>query len=506
MMNKSHLLFIAAMLVFIGCGNEEEHNHSHGHGHEHGHSHSTVEPVSYTVYTDRTELFVEFKPLIKGQVSKFAAHFTTLGDNFNAVTEGSVSLKLIGKKDQPSFKSEAPSSPGIFRLSLKPINTGKFDLLFILKTKNYVDTIAIENISVYPSEKVAMKDVQESNIGVEISYLKEQAWKVEFANEPVVNQSFNEVIKTTGEIMPAQGDEVIITAKSSGIITYGKTQKLIGSHVKKGESLFSISGGGLSDNNIDNDYLESKATYEKALANYDRAKQLIKDKIISQKEYNSIELEYQNAKVNYNNLSNNYTSSGKKITAPIEGYIKNIVVNEGEFVQVGQPIASISQNQKLILKAEVPQKYFSSLTNITSANFITPYDNKFYNSDSLNGRFISYGKNAKEYYIPVYFEIDNTGDIIPGSFVEIFLKAKAMNNVLVIPAEAILEEQGEYFTYVQTSGEGFQKRQLKLGAYDGFSYQVLSGVNENERVVTKGAYQIKLATMSGKMPAHGHEH
>ena len=106
----------------------------------------------------------------------------------------------------------------------------------------------------------------------------------------------------------------------------------------------------------------------------------------------------------------------------------------------------------------------------------------------------------------MYFEIDNTGDIIPGSFVEIFLKAKAISSALVIPAEAILEEQGEYFTYVQTSGEGFQKRQLKLGAFDGFSYEVLSGVKENERVVTKGAYQIKLATMSGKMPAHGHEH
>ncbi len=503
-MNKTHLLFIAAILVFTGCGNEEE--HKHGHGHEHGHSHSTVEPVSYTVYTEKTELFVEFKPLRKGKVSKFAAHFTTLGDKFNAVTEGSVSLKLIGKSDQPSFKSDAPSSPGIFRLSLKPINTGNYDLLFILKTKEYVDTIAIENISVYPNEKTAMKDVQENAVGDEISYLKEQAWKVEFANQPVVQQTFNEVIKTTGEIMPAQGDEIIITAKSSGIITYDANQKLIGSHVKKGEGLFSITGGGLSDNNIDNDYLESKANYEKALANYDRAKQLIKDKIISQKEYNSIEVEYKNAKVNYNNLANNYTSSGKKITAPIEGYLKNITVNEGEFVEVGQPIASISQNQKLILQAEVPQKYFSSLTNITSANFITPYDSKSYNSDSLNGKFISYGKNAKEYYIPVYFEIDNTGDIIPGSFVEIFLKAKAISNALVIPAEAILEEQGEYFTYVQTSGEGFQKRQLKLGAFDGFSYEVLSGVKEKERVVTKGAYQIKLATMSGKMPAHGHEH
>lgn len=503
-MNKTHLLFIAAVLVFTGCGNEEE--HKHGHGHEHGHSHSTIEPVSYTIYTEKTELFVEFKPLIKGHVSKFAAHFTTLDSNFKAVTEGSVSLKLIGKNDQPSFKSDAPSSPGIFRLSLKPINIGKYDLLFILNTKEYVDTIAIKNMSVYKNEKAAMKDVKENTVGDEISYLKEQAWKVEFANQQLIKQAFNDVIKTTGEIMPAQGDEIIITAKSSGIITFGTNQKLIGTHVKKGEGLFTITGGGLAENNIDNDFIEAKTHYDKALANYSRAKQLIKDKIISAKEYNSIEVEFKNAKVNYNNIAKNYSSSGKKIIAPIQGYIKNIVVNEGEFVKVGQPIASISQNQKLILKAEVPQKYFSKLTNISSANFITPYDDNIYNTDSLNGKFISYGKNANEYYIPVYFEIDNTGGIIPGSFVEIFLKSLVIEKTLVIPSEAILEEQGVYYAYVQTSGEGFQKRELKLGAFDGFSYQVLSGINENERVVTKGAYQIKLATMSGKMPAHGHEH
>ena len=69
-----------------------------------------------------------------------------------------------------------------------------------------------------------------------------------------------------------------------------------------------------------------------------------------------------------------------------------------------------------------------------------------------------------------------------------------------------MEEQGNYYVYVQTSGEGFQKRELKIGVNDGISVQILSGIKENERVVTKGAYQIKLVSMSGKMPEHGHEH
>ena len=81
-----------------------------------------------------------------------------------------------------------------------------------------------------------------------------------------------------------------------------------------------------------------------------------------------------------------------------------------------------------------------------------------------------------------------------------------MKDVLTIPYSALLEEQGHYYAFVQTSGEGFEKRELELGINDGIDIQVISGIKENERVVSKGAYQIKLATMSGKMPAHGHEH
>jgi len=185
-----------------------------------------------------------------------------------------------------------------------------------------------------------------------------------------------------------------------------------------------------------------------------------------------------------------------------------VMISEGEYVEIGQSIASVSQNLKLILKAEVPQKYFSSLNNISSANFVTAFDSKIYSTDSLNGKLISYGKSTvnNAYYIPVNFEINNNGEIIPGTFVEIFLKTNVMKDALVIPHSALIEEQGNYFAYVQTSGEGFQKRELEIGANDGMNVQVLAGIKEGERVVTKGGYQIKLATMSGKMPAHGHEH
>ena len=174
----------------------------------------------------------------------------------------------------------------------------------------------------------------------------------------------------------------------------------------------------------------------------------------------------------------------------------------------GNPIASIFRNRKLILTAEVQQTHFSKLNSISSANFRTAYDSKIYSTDNLKGKLISYGKstNVNAYSIPVNIGILNNGEIIPGSFVEVFLKTNVIENALVIPYSALIEEQGNYFAYVQTSGEGFQKRELEVGSNDGTNVQVLAGIKEGERVVIKGGYQIKLATMSGKIPAHGHEH
>ncbi len=101
---------------------------------------------------------------------------------------------------------------------------------------------------------------------------------------------------------------------------------------------------------------------------------------------------------------------------------------------------------KLILKAELPQKHFSKLNSISSANFITANDSKMYSTDSLNGKLVSYGKSADNnaYYIPVNFEIDNNGEIIPGAFVEVFLKTNVIKDALVIPYSALIAVNKSY--------------------------------------------------------------
>jgi cobalt-zinc-cadmium efflux system membrane fusion protein len=83
---------------------------------------------------------------------------------------------------------------------------------------------------------------------------------------------------------------------------------------------------------------------------------------------------------------------------------------------------------------------------------------------------------------------------------------KRQQDALAIPDSALVEEGGWFVAYVQLSGETFAKRELRLGIRDGDWVQVLSGLSERERVVTQGAYAIRLSTATGAIPAHGHAH
>src|SRR5687767_11304907 len=144
-MNKLILTTLIALLASCLQSNTSE---------EHGHPHEAESPtLAYTLYSDKTELFVEFKPLVVGQASRFAAHFTKLGETFSALEEGTITLSLIVHDKGIRQTSERPSSPGIFILALKPTTAGRGSLIFDIKTLDYSDKIVIDSIVVFPDEK-----------------------------------------------------------------------------------------------------------------------------------------------------------------------------------------------------------------------------------------------------------------------------------------------------------------------------------------------------------------
>jgi RND family efflux transporter MFP subunit len=497
--------FMTAAIIACNSPASEEHAHAPDGSHP---GEEELQSVSYTLYSSKSELFVEFKPLVVGQTSKFAAHLTKLGENFLAYTEGTVTVSLVQGGRGIKNTATAPASPGIFRLALQPAQAGLGKLVFDIQTKEFTDQIVIDSVVVYADEKSAIAAQPAEAGGADISYLKEQAWKVEFANAPVQKQTIYDVVKATGEILPAPGDEVTVAAKSNGIVKFAGSVNVTGAPIRAGQTMFTIAGGEIPFENVAAAKQSASAELTAAQAEYSRASELVKDKLITQGEFQAAKLRYQNAQIALGNLSRNYSVGGKGLSSPITGYIKNIMVSEGQFVSAGQPLATITKNQRLVLRADVSLKDAGRISTIQEANFTVVQNKLTYNTKNLNGRLLTIAKATGNNtpYIPVHFQIDGRPGMIPGSFAEVYLKTVPIYNALAIPVSALVEEQGVFYAYVQTEGESFQKRELKLGANDGEKVQVLSGLAEGERVVIKGAYQIKLSQASGALPAHGHEH
>ena len=235
--------------------------------------------------------------------------------------------------------------------------------------------------------------------------------------------------------------------------------------VGSGTPLVTIS----SHNIADGDPVQrARIAYEVSKKEYERMKALVKNKIVSDKDFAQAEQNYENARISYEALAKNHSAIGQNITAPIAGYVKSILVKEGDYVTIGQPLVSVTQNRRLFLRAEVSEKYYP--------------------------------------YLPVTFEFDNKGDIIAGSFVEVYLLSSQLENVLSLPRTALTEEQGIYFVYLQLDEEGYKKQEVTLGADNGKNVQILTGIKPGDRVVTEGAYQVRLASASNAIPAHSHEH
>lgn len=322
--------------------------------------------------------------------------------------------------------------------------------------------------------------------------------------ETVTPGTFREVIPTSGQVLAAQGDENTLVAATAGVVSFSRTVTE-GMSVGRDVELLSVSAENLQDGDP---VKRARIAYERAKGEYERAEKLIGERIVSEKEFNVLKENYENARIAYEALSPSKAGKGVAVKSPMAGYVKACFVKEGDYVTVGQPLLSVTQTRRLMLRAEVSERYYSRLHNIASANFQTPYDDKVYSLADLKGRLLSFGKSSDgtSYYVPVTFEFDNRGDVISGSFVEVYLLASERQNVLSVPVSALTEEQGLYFIYCQIDEECYRKQEVTVGANDGKRVEILSGLKGGEKVVTQGAIHVKLASASTAIPGHTHNH
>ncbi len=109
--------------------------------------------------------------------------------------------------------------------------------------------------------------------------------------------------------------------------------------------------------------------------------------------------------------------------------------------------------------------------------------------------------------LTVQFEVDNpAGLLLIGQTGTAVLYTKEQVRVPAVPKAAVLMEAGRPYVFVQTVGESFARRYVDLAGRDGDLIGLKSGVALGDRVVTRGAYEVQLASAAKGLPAEGHVH
>jgi RND family efflux transporter MFP subunit len=462
--------------------------------------------LSHTVWTDNTELFVEFPALVVGNGSRFAAHFTVL-DKHQPTREGSVTVSLI--KDGKGIRNtvDAPSSPGIFSPAIQPKEAGNYLLVFELTTPEYSDKISIDNVTVYATTDDAIKALGTEEDDGSISFLKEQAWKIDFQTAPVVSGKIYDVINTSGVWMPSSGSTKSLAAKSNGVVDFKLDNLTEGTAVKQGQLLMSLNSQGLASNNLITDIASAKAKFQQAKSEYERKRELYESKIVPKSEFEKVESSFEIARANYQSLVSGVSGGSKQVRAPFEGFIKSINVSNGDYVEQGMALVSVGTHQSKVLKTQLAPDYGLTMNNVQGI-WYQDNDGQWKDVSDAEGKILSIGKDVEREnpLISVFAQVNAEVEMPEGSLtpVQIAMGNAAQNTT--IPVNALLEDYGSYSVIVQLSGESFERRPVKIGKRNGDNVEIVKGLQVGEVVVTKGAYQVKMASMSGSTPAHGHEH
>lgn len=349
------------------------------------------------------------------------------------------------------------------------------------------------------------KDEHHHHNGNVIEFHDEMAELVDFCLDTCRTGVMLQTIKTVAQIKPAMQDEHIIVANASGIITLGP-HVLTGSIIKAGQVVATTNSSTI-EGSLRMQLRQAQAELERAEAELKRKEQLANDHIASQSELAEAQSAYTKAKAAVDDLRHVSSSGQATVRATETEYVRHLYVQNGQMVNTGDPIASVSHNMSLFLEANIQPRYYKQLQNIAGANI--NIDGQWHDISEYGGRFVSCGRSTStdSPLLPVTFEIQGSVDIVAGTFVEMYIKTATTKNTLSIPSSSLIEEMGNYYVFVKVADEHYEKREVHIGQTDGKLTEIKDGLKGNEVVVSRGAIIVKLASVSGNLDAHsGHVH
>ena len=185
------------------------------------------------------------------------------------------------------------------------------------------------------------------------------------------------------------------------------------------------------------------------------------------------------------------------LIAPVTGLVGDLKVSSGQLVETGTEIMSVVNLSTVLIEAQVFERDLPSVRESTRASFTNAaLAGEVYTigTSDGDGRLISIGQvvNEQTRTVPVIYEMKNpAGRLRDGMFVEVTIDTSGGQQVLSVPKQAVVTEQGQTFVFVFDGGESFERRAVALGSEGADYYEIKSGIKEGERVVTEGIYQLR---------------
>lgn len=521
--------WLVAGAVLGGCEHppaspDAEHEHPQAHGHDHGHDEdSEREAVVVTTWTEGTELFVEFPALVVDEDSPFAAHLTWL-DGFRPVATGEVTVVLSGGgAPDERFSAEPSATAGIFRPVARPTHATTRTVTVVLEVEGRRWEHAAGTHAVVASLAEAPAAGSEDDDG-SIALLKEQQWVMPFSTRLADTSVLRPSLSAFARIEPRADGEVEVSAPATGrLVPTGEPIPVVGSHVEGGDLLarFVPRLEGAADvPSLDLAASTARLDVEQTTRERKRLEGLLADGAVPERRV--VEARHAEAEAKalldaanrrlgqFRRVQRTGGRGGKtgiEVRTPLPGTVLRVDAVAGALVEDGDPLFHIVDERSLWLSVRVPEIDADHVERITGVWFLPPGASEPIEVGAeaivMRGRQV----DPRTRTIEVIFTVPNEPAALRvGSRVQAHLLLGPGREVVSVPREAVLFDEGLEVVFVQLGGESFERRQVQTGIRDRGQVEILSGVSAGERVVVDGAHAVKLASASTTAPAHGHPH
>lgn len=482
--------------------------------------------LDVTTWTDKTELFMEYPPLVAGETALFAVHLTRLSD-FSAMNAGQPRLELAPERGGSTvvLQGNAPSRPGVFRIESAMPPAGRYRWALVIDAPGLSDRHDLGTLTVFEDDEAAVADAtaRAAEDPAAISYLKEPQWTNGFATVVVSEAEVRRSIRVPATIEPLTGGDAVVSAPAPGRFTAG-TLVSIGTRVSAGQELGRIQPR-LTDGGGDRASLaatvdEAQTGVDAAHADLARAERLLADRAVPARRVEEArravavaEARLKAAQARLAQRDETLRTGGGAaagnsfvLRAPIAGRIAEVSAALGASYEEGAALFRIVRTDRVELRVHVPAADAPLDADLREIALEIPGrpDPVVVEGDHMHDAGVI---DPRTRALPVQFDVDNRGgQLLIGQDVTAILYTGARQRLPVVPKDAVLMEAGRPYVFVQLGGESFARRHIEIAAREGDAVGVRTGVRVGERVVTRGAYDVQLASAAGGLPAEGHVH